>query len=247
MSLTGFTQITTAQINQTYSTSNNVAMGTLGADRRGDIWAWTQNGAVALATGKAVISPAKVSNDTNRSLDSTSNVAVGSLKVTVSCGGAVTADQYAGGFMAVIDGTGKGTIYQISGNSVDYTGGAAHAVDVFIHEGLFAALSTSDTKVALMTNQWSNVVVAVGDASTYVCAGVPQTAVAASYYFWAKVRGLASVLSDGVIAKNTGAILSPSVAGALVTEGTSAVVKRVGFAPEATVDAKYYGVYMTLV
>ena len=248
MSFTGFTQITTAQINQTYSTSNDVGLGTLGATRRGGLYAWTLNGAVALATGLANIAAAKVSNDTNRSLDSTSNTAAGSTKITVSCGGSVTANQYAGGYVVINDGTGKGQVLEISGNSVDYTGGAAHAVDVYIHDSLPAAISTSDTKVELVYNPQANVVVHPGSSSSYVCAGVNETAVPAAYYFWSKVRGMTSVLSDGIIAKAAGGILtSNAVAGALLTEGTPTVTQRVGWAPEATVDTKYYAFYMSIV
>lgn len=247
MSFTGLRQITTAQIGSQYSTNNDVALGTIGADRRGDLYAWTLNGAVALSAGKAVIAPAKVSNDTNRSLDSTSNVAVGSTKVTVSSAGTVTADQYAGGFLVVNDGAGVGQTFLITGNSADYTGGAAHAVDVYIHDSVGILLSTSTSKVALMTNPWANVIVHPGSSVAYQCVGVPQMAVTAAYYFWAKVRGMASVLSDGVITKGGDAILtSNAVAGALLAKAddTSHVV---GTAPEATVDTKYYGIYLTLI
>lgn len=248
MSLVGFTQITSAQINQTYTTGNDIALGTFGADRRGNVYAWTQNGAVALATGLANISPAKVANDTNRSLDANSLVAAGSTKLTYTSGGTVTADLYKGGYLVVNDGTGKGQILEVTGNSVDYTGGAAHAVDVYFHDSLIAAVSTSDTKVELLPNPWSAVVVHPGSSSSYMCPGVNETAVAASSYFWSKVRGLTSVLSDGVIAKAAGAILTANaVVGAVTTEATTTVTQRLGFAPEATVDAKYYGVYLTIV
>jgi len=249
MSFTGFTQITTAQVNQTYSTSNDVALGTLGATRRGGLYAWTYNGAVALATGLANIAAAKVSNDTNRSLAAVSNIAAGSTKITVSGGGTVTANQYAGGYAVINDGTGKGQVLEISGNSVDYSSGSdTHAIDVYIHDSLPAALSLSDTKVELVYNPQYNVVVHPGSSSSYVCAGVNETAVAINYYFWSKVRGVTSVLSDGIIAKAAGGILtSNAVAGALLTEGTSTVTQRVGWAPEATVDTKYYAFYMSLI
>ncbi len=247
MSFLGFTQLTTAQINNPSVYSNNMSLGTLGADRRGEIYAWTQAGASNLAIGKANIAPAKVSNDTNRSLAAVSNIAIGSTKFTVSAGGTVTADQYAGGYLVVNDGTGKGQRFQIISNTPDYVSGSdTHAVDVLTHDANTVALVVADTKVILEANPNANVVVATGDASTYFCVGVNETAVTAAYYFWAKVRGITSVLSDGVVAKGTSAILSPSVAGALVTEGTSGVVKRVAYAPEATVDAKYYPMFMDL-
>jgi hypothetical protein len=247
MSFSGFTQITTAQINTPSIYSNNMALGTLGADRRGEIYAWSYAGAVALNIGKVNIAPAKVANDTNRSLAAVSNIALGSTKVTVSGGGTVAVDAYAGGYLIVNDGTGKGQRLQITSNTPDYVSGSdTHAVDVTLHDGLFVALSLSDTKVILEANPNLSVVVAPGDASTYFCVGVNETAVAATTYFYAKVRGVSSVLSDGVVAKGTSAILSPSIAGALVTEGTSGVVKRVAYAPEATVDAKYYPLFMDL-
>lgn len=248
MALVGFTQITTAQINTQYTTANDIGLGTIGADRRGNLFAWVLNGAANLTNGKVVNAPAKVANDTNRSLAAISNVIAGSRVVTVSGGGTVAAAAYAGGYLEVVDGTGKGQTLLISGNTPDYVSGTdTHAVDVSVLDGVNIALAIADTKVSLVTNPYANVVVTAGDSASYLAVGVPEIAVTAANYSWVKIRGMTSVLSDGVIAKAVGAILSASVSGAVVTEASGTLTQRIGTAVEATVDTKYYPIFLSIV
>lgn len=247
--LVGFTQIATAQINTQYTTGNDVGLGTVGADRRGNLYAWAQAGATNLTNGKVVIAPAKVANDTNRSLSAISNVAAGSRVVTVSGGGTVTAAAYAGGYLEVIDGTGKGQTALIAGNTPDYVSGSdTHSVDVTLSESINIALLVADTKVSLVTNPYSNVVVSVGDSASYFAVGVPEILVTGTNYSWIKIRGMCSVLSDGIIAKAAGAILSANtIPGGVTTEASGTLTQRIGTAVEATVDAKYYPIFLSTV
>ncbi len=240
----GYMPISPQQINSISLTASGVLLGTVGVSREGDLYRFTQAGAVNLAAGKVTVTPAKVANHTNLALASTSNTAVGSTKITVTLGGtAATQDQYKDGYALINDGTGVGQKLQIVGNTAQAS--TSGTVDVFLAPGLTTALAVADTKVSLMPNPWSANIVHPGSASTFFCGGVPQIAVTASYYYWSKTRGVASVLSDGVVAKGTGAILtSNAVAGALLTEAAATVVQRVALAPEATVDTKYYGMFM---
>lgn len=246
---TGFQQLTTAQINVPGGSvyGNNMRLGTLGVDRQSAIYAWTQAGASNLTQGQVTVSPAKVANHTNLALDAASNIAVGSTKITVDLGGtAATADQYAGGNIVINDGAGKGQTLAIQSTSAQTS--TTGAVDVYLVDPVGVALSLSDTKVSLVPNKWSASIVHPGSSSAYFCNGVPEVPVTASYFYWSKLRGEASVLSDGVIAKGVGAQLTTNaVAGALLTEGASTVVQRVATAPEATVDTKYYELFMGLI
>lgn len=249
MSLVGFTQIASGQINKQYTTANDIGFGTIGADRRGNLYAWALNGAANLATGKVVIAAAKVANDTNRSLAAISNVAAGSRVVTVSGGGTVAAAAYAGGYLEIVDGTGKGQTLLISGNTPDYVSGSdTHAVDVSVLDGVVTALSVSDTKASLVMNPYANVVVSVGDSASYFAVAVPELAVTAANYSWMKIRGMTSVLSDGIIAKGVGAILSANtIPGGVATEASGTLTQRLGTAIEATVDTKYYPIFLSIV
>lgn len=241
----GLVQVSNQQLNTQSVYKDGMTLGTLGVSRAGDIYRFSQAGASNLAAGKVAVTPAKVSNHTNLALASTSNVAVSSTKITVTLGGtAATQDQYLDGYLEINDGTGVGqSPILIAGNTAQTS--TTGTVDIYLATGLVIALSTSDTKASLVPNPWSASIVHPGSASAYFCNGVPQVAVTAAYYYWSKTRGQASVLSDGIIAKGAGAQLTTNaVAGALLTEGTSTVVQRVATAPEATVDAKYYPLFM---
>jgi len=50
---------------------------------------------------------------------------------------------------------------------------------------------------------------------------------------------MASILSDGAITKNAGAIASDATAGAVEIEVAGTVTQRVGYAPELTVTTEY--------
>lgn len=239
----GYMPISPQQINSISTSASGVLLGTVGVARDGDLYRFTQAGAVNLAAGKVTVTPAKVANHTNLALASTSNVAVGSTKITVTLGGtAATQDQYKDGYALINDGTGVGQKLQIVGNTAQSS--TTGTVDLLLAPGLTTALAVADTKVSLMPNPWSASIVHPGSSVSFYCNGVPQIAVTATYYYWSKTRGLASVLSDGVIAKGAGSILSDAVAGAVETEVAATVTQRVSLAPEATVDTKYYGQYM---
>lgn len=242
---TGLQQISSQQLNSTNAfkdTSSSLGDIVVGSDQA--IYAYSQAGASNLAAGKVNVTPAKVANNTNLAVDAASNLAVGSTIITVDLGGtAVTQNQYADGYLVVNDGTGVGQEYQIVGNSAQAS--TTGAVTVQLTDGLVTAID-STSKISLMPNAYSNTIVAPGSSASFVANGVSQVAVTATFYYWSKIRGMASVLSDGIIAKGVGAVLSASVAGAATTEATGTLTQRVGTAPEATVDTKYYGIYLTL-
>lgn len=239
--ISGFTQITPSDIGYASTTKNGVLLGTKAVARDGTIYRWTQNGAVALAAGVMTGAVAVVANHSNLALAAASNIAVGSVKITVTLGGtAATADQYADGTAVIVDGAGVGQDMLIVGNSAQSS--TTGTVDLYLAEAVSTLLSISTTKVTLQPNPNSNVVVAPA-AATSVAVGTTTFAVAAASYFWAQTRGMASVLSAGVIAKNTGAIVSASIAGALTTEAAGTITQRVAYAPDATVDTKYYPLF----
>lgn len=217
-------------------------VGTVAEDAVGRVFRYAQNGAVALAGGLATVTPAKVANHTNIAVAAAA--AVGSRTVSVTLGAtATTQDQYKDGFLVVNDAAGVGLAYRIVGCPVIVSAGTG---TITLAEGISTALTTS-SKVTLTYSPWSAQIVHPGGASTFVCGGDTDTAVAAGSYYWSQTAGITSTLSDGIIAKGTGAILTANaVPGALATEAAASVTQRVGFAVEATVDTKYYPVFLTL-
>jgi hypothetical protein len=236
--ITGFVQVTPSDVRKTSTTKNGVVIGTKAITRDGKVYRWSLNGAVALAEGKVNTGVARVANHTNMALASTSNIAVGSTQVSVTLGGtAVTADQYLDGFLFINDGAGVGQCYQITGHTVQAS--TSGTLVVTLADALTVALSTSTTKVTLLPNPNANTVVAPAVVSNPVN-GVSNVPVAAGAYYWAQTRGMASVLSDGIITRGAGSIMSDAVIGAVEIEVAATVTQRVSFAPDATVDTKYY-------
>lgn len=216
------------------------AMDTLGArgitaDGRRFIYALSDSSA-GLAAGKLGVAPAVTANHVNRSLDSTSLVTAGGKVIVVSVGAtAVTQDQYAGGYVVVRDGTGKGQCLRINGNTAVSSSGGAVTVSLF--DPIAITLSTSDSKVDLISP--FNGVIASTTLSRPI--GVPMVPLAAGEYGWLQTHGTASVLSDGAITKGVQGIQSTSVAGAVTIAAVAAIATMtyVGSAPELTVDTKY--------
>lgn len=240
MSFTGPVQLSAQELNVT-NTNKLHKLGTVGATADGRKYRYTQNGAVALVAGKTINAIAKVANHTTQSVQAAAAVGVYTVSVTVGAT-AITADQYTDGYLVIKDTSalGAGTAYRISGHSTISSAGGT--VSVFLQEPIVTALTTSSI-YSLVASPWSAVVVAPA-AAAEVVVGVAQLAIPASTYFWAQVGGIASVLSDGVISKGAGAIQSASVIGAATIEATTTVTQRLGWAPEATVDAKYDPLYL---
>lgn len=216
-------------------------LGSVAETADGRVFRYDSAGASNLAAGLANVTPAKVANHTNIAVAA---AVVGARQVTVTVGAtAATQDQYKDGFLVVIDVAGQGVAYRISGNSVIGSSGSGV---VNLEESIATAL-TASSKVSLVPSVYGASIVHPGGASTFICNGSNNVAVTALSFYWSQTAGMASVLSDGVIAKGTGAILTANaVPGAITTEAAATVVQRVGTAPEATVDTKYYPIILGL-
>lgn len=232
-------QLSAQELNTTASTQRHT-LGSIGVTADGRIFRYSLAGAVDLSAGKLVTSQAKVANHTNAT--AAAAAAVGDRTVSVTVGAtAVTADQYKDGYLTVIDVAGVGQNLRIAGNTACSSSGTTV---VSLQDPLTVALTTS-SKVSLVYNPWASTIISASAVALFAC-GVPQLSVTAGYYHWAQTGGMASVLSDGVIGKASGAIISDAVNGAVEVEVAGTVTQRVGTAPEATVDAKYYPLYLTI-
>lgn len=219
----------------------STALGQIAETPDGRVYRWALAGAANLAAGKLTTAPATTANHVTQT--GTAN-AIGATSVTYSIGATAAAqDLYAQGYLAVNVGPGQ-NLYRVLGNSAVSSAGGSITVRLG-DDGIDVATTTS-SKFSLYPNEFSKTVI-TSAAATQPCTGVPNVAVTAAYYYWSQVGGMAAVLSDGVIGKNSGALVSASVNGAAVVEGTSAVTQRIGFAPEATVDTTYLPLMLNLV
>lgn len=216
-------------------------LGTVAETADGRVYRYARAGGSNLAAGLVNTGTARVANHTINSVATAAAVGDRSVNLTLAGATATTLDQYSDGFATVIDGPGVGSAYRIEGVPVIAASGTGR---VTLAEGVATALTTS-SKVSLTYNPWDLSIVAAA-AVALPCNGTNNVAVTASYYFWSQTGGIASVLSDGVISKGAGAILSDAVNGSVEIEVAGTVTQRVGFAPDATVDTKYYPLYLTL-
>lgn len=231
----------TNQDARTVSATQLHKLGTVAETADGRVFRYASAGSTNLAAGLVNITPAKVANHTNIAVALAA--AVGARQVSVTLGAtATTVGQYDGGYVAVIDVAGQGCAYRVAGTPVI---GSTGTGVINLEEGIATALTTS-SKVSLVPPVWGLSVVSTGASAALFCNGSNNVAVTASNFYWSQTAGIASVLSDGIIAKGTGAILSASVAGALATEASGTLTQRVGTAPEATVDTKYYPIFLAL-
>lgn len=242
MGFAGTRQLSSQDVRST-STTKQEQYGAVGVTPDGRVYRYVGADSTGLSIGKLAVMPAKVAAHTNVALDSTSPVAVGSASIIVTIATtAITADQYSEGFAVINDGTGKGCAYRIAGHTTITSAGGA--VTLFLDEPIKTALATADSKVVLVASPFSG----VGHSTTLAnAAGVANLAIAASAFGWVQSGGILGVLSDGIITKGYEVVQSTSVAGAVaISAGNAATSQGLGVVPEATVDAKYYPVKLTI-
>jgi hypothetical protein len=94
--------------------------------------------------------------------------------------------------LLVTEGTGAGEMYKIRYNSA---ADASNLVSVTLYDALQTAWSISDTDVDLYANPYNGIIVNPVDAQQRPTVLTPRPVTAANYY-WAQVRGLASLKID---------------------------------------------------
>ena len=237
MSLSASMQISDQDIYSTSLAQGGESLGQVGQTADGRMFKYSKSGAVALAPGLLTNPTAIVANSVTRTLGAGNTYATGSQQFTFTLGAtAVTQDQYAGGYLVVTDGTGKGQTLVVVGNTAA-TAGNSYSITVKTGDAVNVALDATSV-VGLYPNLNANVVLAAASATVPVT-GVPVVNIPAVSFYWSQVGGYASVLSAGAITKNAGAIVSAAVQGAATIELAATVTQRVGYAPELTVDTKY--------
>jgi len=167
--------------------------------------------------------------------------AAGTREVSLTLGaGAVTANQYAGGYLVVNDAAGEGRLYAISGHPA---ADASASLTVALDQEIAVALTTS-SEVSLVLNPWSGAVIAVTDQLD-MPVGVPNVTIPANDFGWIQTRGACAVLADETLAIGVSVTTGTSVAGAV--EAVDAVSEPlVGIALQAGVDTEYRAIYLQI-
>jgi len=244
MALSAMMQISDQDINTQVSVSGAELLGQKAQTPDGRVFSYAKAGG-ALSAGEITEPLTATANYGNRAL--TTSAAAGSNQVTIVLGATATADQFVGHYLVVNDNTGQGQgAYYITGNTAA-TAGNSNTTVVNIRGALRVAISSTATAtdVTIIPSQQSSVIqhTAVVALPT---AGAPVIAVTSGYYFWNQIQGMASILSDGVIGKNSQGIVSDATAGAVEVRVDATVTVPVGYAPEATVTTEYSPFVLTL-
>jgi len=181
-------------------------------------------GGVALTAGKLVQTAVGTKAD-HQDLAPTAAVAAGEYEISVETAGTdLTLNQYAGGYLYVNDGAGEGQCLKIKSNPVhDHSDDPS--VVITCHDALATAIATS-SKVSLMSDPWSGLVVAPA-AETGAAMGVPVVDMALSAYGWFQTYGPAAVLTVGTVVLGHNVVRSATVAGG-VAPATSDILDIVG-------------------
>ena len=181
-------------------------------------------GGVALTAGKLVQTIVGTKAD-HQDLAPTAAVAAGEYAISVETAGTdLTLNQYAGGYLYVNDGAGEGQCLKIKSNPVhDHSDDPS--VIITCHDALATAVATS-SKVSLMSDPWSGLVVAPA-AETGAVMGCPLVDMALSAYGWFQTYGPAAVLTVGTVVLGHNVVRSATVAGG-VAPATSDILDIVG-------------------
>lgn len=231
----------TAQDARSINATKLHELGTVAETADGRVYRYALAGASNLAAGLMNNPVAKVTNHTNNAVATAAAVGDRSVNITLAGATATTAGQYDDGYLVVNDSAGVGCAYRIEGTPVIAGSGTGR---ILLSEGIATALTTS-SKVSLQPSPWAGSIVTANSVSL-LSNGSSNVAVTAANYYWSQTAGIASILSDGIIAKNAEAINSDAVNGAVETRVDATVTRAVGVAVEATVDAKYYPIFLTL-
>src|SRR5882757_2210056 len=245
MSLAAGMQITDQDINTQSSVAPSELIGQKASTPDGRVFSLGKSGGTLVA-GQITEPVAVTANYANRAL--TTSAAAGASQVTIVLGTTVSADAFIGFYLVVNDNTGQGQgSYYITGNTAA-TAGNSNTTVVSIRGALNVAISSTATAtdVTIQPNQQSTTIqhTAVVAIPT---AGAPVIAITSGNYFWNQVQGMASILSDGTIGKNSEGIVSDATAGAVEVRVDATVTRAVGYAPDATTTTDYPPFVLTLV
>lgn len=200
----------------------NFPLGQIGVTEDGRTFRLVKNAATQLATARVVQAPA--ANIAKAVVVTTYTAGIGAKQVQVTVA-TVTANQYQGGFLNVEDDNGEGYLYPIVENTAT-DNPASGDILVTLAVGLEVAFNSATT-VGLYS-PYNGVVIHPSPATTKLV-GVTCGVIPASYYFWAQIRGLASVLTEGTVVINEGVVDSATADGAVAPSVLTEATPNTGY------------------
>lgn len=158
------------------------------------------------------------------------------VTLTVSTGTAVAANQFSGGFYMTYGtvANGGGQMLQISANTAVTSSGTS--ITITLADPVVTAITTSAT-VNIIPPAYA-AVIQVPSTVTGKVAGVAVGALAATYYGWLQVKGVANALIAGTPAIGTG-LSAPNGGTAGALQVTAATLMDIATNLKTGVDGRY--------
>ena len=171
----------------------------------GRVYRYAKNAALAQSLGR-LCQEAVVVSGHGSDLAVASAAAIGATAVTLTnATTAITANEYAEGYLFVNDVDGEGQLCSIKSHPAESTGNGSIVMTLEPDDALTIALTTN-SQCGLRYNAFKNVVVNP-TTPTGIPVGVTPIAVTADYYFWLQTWGPAAVLTNGTLIR--GLAVSP--------------------------------------
>ena len=171
------------------------------ADGRG--WRYALVGATSTIAGQVYQGKAlDATNDQPSGGHAVAAAAIGATAVVTTATLTVTADEFAGGYLAVVVTPGQGYTYKIKG----HLAATAAVVTMNLEDPIVIALTTA-SRVIWVQNTYKGIVIEPG-TPTAAIAGVPNTIITNAQYGWVQTWGPCSVLftGTGVAGKAVGSL-----------------------------------------
>jgi len=201
------------QDNQEISTTQHHELGTRG-ELAGNTWRYCcSTGGSALTRGEVIVNE-EITVCVNLPT-TTSALVVGSTSVTgITLGtAAITENQFAEGWLMVVDGGGEGTYYRIKSHDAGTSASSDFTLQLW---DPIVVASDANTEVSLLENKYrglqqsntdnADVVVGVANVTVPIGSTTPQ-------YFWAQTKGYCPAFVVGTPAVGAGLMVSDTTAG----------------------------------
>ena len=199
-------------------------------------------GGTALVRGNVLTSAAIITTDQSMAL------AVGAVDdriLTFTHGAAtVVINYFAEGFGVISLAPGSGLAYKIASHAALQSAVAGDIVNLAPGVRVRVALTTT-SDLSLLANTYDGLIQAAATTLTGAPVGIAHTVTAANRFCWVQTRGLASVLTAGVLVVGANAISPTGVAGAAGPSG-AATSAHVGIVQMVEADTEWSGVFLTL-
>ena len=141
------------------------------------------------------------------------------LEITLA---AVTADQFAGGYLVTTDDTGEGFTYRIKGNTAT-DNPATGNIRIELYDRIQVALDAT-TDIAINGSRWANLEGAT--TTDYDVSGISMATQASADYGWVCTKGIVGYLDSGGC--TAGQAIAPSAVAGALADAAAATENIVG-------------------